>query len=165
MRKRLISRNKLKERNYFERYEREGFCEPKAYQLLGVSDALLDSMYYQALSYLKYHDTQDAEDSFRLLCKLHPYDPEYWYGLAKTLREEGKYEEALSSACVAETIDPYCLEYYEEAIQSCLDASKPKMAHAIFKRMKALFRTYPPDKERSHKIDLIKERINTKTEK
>jgi len=155
----LASKDQLLERNDFARYMKNGFCVPKPSQLLGVSDSLLDSMHYQAIAYLKYHDTQDAEDSFRLLCKLRPYDPEYWYGLAQALREEGKYEEALSAACVAETIDPFRLEFYEEAINSCLEASNPKMAHAIFKRMSSLFRKFPKDKENARKIAILKEVI------
>lgn len=159
VRKHFFSRDDLVERNYLDSYIREGFSLPNPSQLLGVSDSLLDSMYNQALTFLKYHDTQEAEESFRLLCTLHPYDPEFWFGLGKTLREEGKYEEALSAVSVAETLDPYRLEFYEEAIQSCLDAAKPKLAHAIFKRMNSFFKKYTQDKEFIRRIAIIKERI------
>ena len=159
MRKHLSSQDALVARNYVDGYIREGFSVSKPFQLMGVPDSLLESMYDQALAFLKYHDTHDAEESFRLLCTLHPYDPEFWFGLGKTLREEGKYEEALSAVSVAETLDPYRLDFYEEAIQSCLDAAKPKLAHAIFKRMASLLKKFPHDKEFTRKIALLKEKI------
>lgn len=52
----------------------------------------------------------EAIEAFRLLCYRHPLEGRFWFGLAASLQESRKYEEALQAWAVAAVLkrrDPY----------------------------------------------------------
>ena len=127
--------------------------------LLGISDDQLSGMYQIAWSFLEMQQTADAVRSFTLLCHLHPYVPDFWYGLGKALRECGEPEDALSMVLVAETMDPTRFEFYEEEIECCLQMGRQKEAAHIMRRLHAHRRTIQSFKEMGREIHQLEERI------
>lgn len=127
--------------------------------LVGLSESLIDSMYFQACTYLQYHNVDDAEKSFRLLCQIEPCVSEYWFGLARVLQEEDKYDQALSALYVAETIDSTQPEYYEEAISCCLHLRRVTEAQMLYRQMKKIFCCDKKNKEVQESLHRVREQI------
>jgi tetratricopeptide (TPR) repeat protein len=127
--------------------------------LLGISDDQLTGMYQIAWALLEAQQTADAVRAFTLLCHLHPYVPDFWYGLGKALRECGEPEDALSMILVAETIDPMRFEFYEEEIECCLQMGRHKEAAHILNRLYAHRRSIESFKEIEKEIHQLEEKI------
>lgn len=127
--------------------------------LLGISDDQLSGLYQIAWSFLETQQTADAVRSFTLLCHLHPYVPDFWYGLGRALRECGEAEDALSMVLVAETIDPTRFEFYEEEIECCLQMGRPKEALHILHRLQAHRRSIESFNQMHRQIHQLEEKI------
>jgi tetratricopeptide (TPR) repeat protein len=127
--------------------------------LLGISDDQLSGMYQIAWAFLEAQQNADAVRSFTLLCHLHPYVPDFWYGLGKALRECGEPEDALSMLLVAETIDPTRFEFYEEEIECCLQMGRQKEAVHILHRMNAHSNSIAAFSELGREVHQLEEKI------
>lgn len=127
--------------------------------LLGISDDQLSGMYQIAWTFLEAQQTADAVRSFTLLCHLHPYVPDFWFGLGRALRECGEPEDALSMLLVAETIDPTRFEFYEEEIECCLQMGLHKEATHILNRLYAHRRSIDSFSELGREFHQLEEKI------
>jgi len=127
-------KRRLRDRNFFR--EEGSDLEGKAPQnVLGITDRELTKMFERAWEMLEYHEAADAVRAFTLLCQIHPYISDSWYGLGLAFRENGLYEEAVSAYLTAETIEPSRFEFYKEAIECCVLLGNSKEADHIFRRM------------------------------
>lgn len=131
--------------------------------LLGITDDQLSGMYQIAWAFLEEQQVADAVRAFTLLCHLHPYVPDFWYGLGKALRECGEAEDALSMLLVAETMDPTRFEFYQEAIECCLQMGRKDEAMHILNRMHAHRKSIEDFKEMKQEIRELKEKISSST--
>lgn len=153
-------RRRLRDKNLYPKAQ-AGLLTATAQDLLGISDDQLSSMYQIAWNFLEEGELADAVRSFTFLCHLHPYVPDFWFGLGKALREYGEPEDALSMLFVAETMDPSRFEFYQEAIECCLQMALPKEAMHILHRLLAHRRTVESFPERKKEIRQLEERILT----
>jgi tetratricopeptide (TPR) repeat protein len=134
--KAIPKQERLRDVNLFPKKERELF-EKVPQHFLGISDQQLGRLFENAWALIEIHEGAEAVRGFRLLCHLHPYVSDFWYGLAHALKESGNYEEALDAFIMAETMEPTRFEYYQEAIGSALEAGQKTIARRIFQRLLA----------------------------
>jgi tetratricopeptide (TPR) repeat protein len=132
---RKVKKTRLYDANYFRDFAAKELQNKAPQSFLGIPDEELGSMYQTAWDYLQMHESAQAVRSFTLLCQLHPYIAEFWFGLGKSLRDNGIFEEGLSAFLMAETIDPTQFDFYEEAILCCLEAGNIGEAKRIFRRL------------------------------
>lgn len=128
--------------------------------LLGITDDQLSGMYQIAWTFLEDQQFPDAVRAFTLLCHLHPYVPDFWFGLGKALRECGEADDALSMLLVAETLDPSRFEFYQEEIECCLQMGHKDEAVHIMNRMHAHRKSIEAFTERTQEIRQLKQRIS-----
>ena len=126
--------HRLRDRNI---YIHESLPLEAPQDLLGISNEQLSEMYQLAHEFLVQEANADAVRAFTTLCHIHPYVPEFWFGLGKALRACGQYDDALSMLLTAETMDPSRFEFYREAIECCLQMGKKNEAAHIFRRLRA----------------------------
>jgi hypothetical protein len=129
--------------------------------LLGISDDQLTGMYQIAWGFLEEQQTADAVRAFTLLCHLHPYVSDFWFGLGKALRESGEPEDALSMLLVAETIDPSRFEFYSEEIECCLQMGRAKEASHILHRLYGHRKSIEAFEEREKELHHLEEEITS----
>ena len=129
--------------------------------MLGISDQQLGRLFEGAWALIEIHEGTEAVKGFRLLCQLHPYVSDFWYGLAHALKESGEHEEALSCFIMAETMDPSRFEYYQEAIGSALELGKKKEARRIFHRLLAHRHAIKDFRSRKGDVKLLDEAISS----
>ena len=129
--------------------------------LLGITDDQLSGMYQIAWGFLEEQQAADAVRAFTLLCHLHPYVPDFWYGLGRALRECGEAEDALSMLLAAETMDPSRFEFYQEEIECCLQMGRKKEAVHIMNRLYAHRKSIENFKERKQEIRQLEEMISS----
>ena len=165
---RRVHKQKQKPPSYRQQRLRDVNLFPKAQakllgeipqDLLGISDDQLSGMYQVAWTFLETQETADAVRSFTLLCHLHPYVSDFWFGLGKALRECGEAEDALSMLLVAETIDPTRFEFYEEEIECCLQMGRPKEADHILHRLYAHRRSIAAFSDMGREYHQLEEKI------
>ena len=132
--KETANRFRLSDRNLFIR---EPLPLEAPQDLLGISNDQLGEMYLAADQLLEQEATADAVRAFTILCRIHPYVPDFWYGLGRALRAFGQHGEALQSLLTAETMDPSRFEFYRESIDCCLHMGKRSEAAHIFHRLHA----------------------------
>jgi tetratricopeptide (TPR) repeat protein len=125
---------RLRDRNI---YVHEPLLLEAPQDLLGISNDQLGEMYQIAHEFLEQEANADAVRAFTILCHIHPYVPDFWYGLGRALRACGQYEEALSMLLTAETMDPSRFEFYQESIDCCVQMGKRNEAVHIFRRLRA----------------------------
>ncbi len=89
-------KRRLRDRNFFSE-EGEDLGEKAPQNVLGISDRELTKMFEKAWEMVEYHEAADAVRAFTLLCYIHPYISDSWYGLALSFRENELYEEAVSA--------------------------------------------------------------------
>lgn len=150
-RKSILKKTRLREMNLFLKKEKELYQEVPQ-RMLGISDQQLGRLFENAWALVSIHEGVEAVRAFRLLCQLHPYVSDFWYGLAHALRESGNHEEALDAFLMAETMEPNRFEYYQEAIRSALDVGKQREAKRIFNRLLAHKESI--EDFRSHKMEM-----------
>ena len=127
-------KKRLRDRNFFFEEGRD-FSKSAPQNVLGISDRELTKMFDRAWEMLEFHETADAVRAFTLLCYIHPYISDSWYGLALAFRDSELYEEAVSALFMAETIEPNRFEFYREAIECCILLGNKREAQHIFHRM------------------------------
>jgi tetratricopeptide (TPR) repeat protein len=152
-------KERLHEINVFRDVERKGLLTRSPQSMLGISDNQLGNMFRSAWTLLDLHEASDAVKAFSLLCHIHPYVPDFWYGLGKSQRENEELQEAVNSFCMAETIDPSRFEFYEDAIECCLEMGKKKEALKILKRLSSRRRLVDGFEKRVVEFHRLQERI------
>ena len=125
---------RLRDRNIFIR---EPLPLEAPQELLGISNDQLGTMYQIANQLLDQEASTDAVRAFTVLCRIHPYVSDFWYGLGRALRACGQHDEALSMILTAETMDPSRFEFYRESIDCCLACGRKNEAAHIFRRLRA----------------------------
>ena len=129
-----VHHDRLRDRNIFVR---EPLSLEAPQDLLGISNDQLGEMYQIAYQFLAQEANADAVRAFTTLCHIHPYVPDFWYGLGKALCACERYEDALSMLLTAETMDPSRFEFYRESISCCLQMGRKNEAAHIFRRLRA----------------------------
>jgi len=129
-------------------------------KLLGISDLELGELFQLATFFLEQHETADAVRSFTLLCYIHPYMSDFWYGLGMSLKEIGEYDDALSAFSMAETLDPSRSEFYIEAVECSLKLHRKKLAHKIFNRLMAHQRVLENFQEQKTIISALEKKLS-----
>jgi tetratricopeptide (TPR) repeat protein len=132
--KTILKKSRLRDKNLFIENQKE-FFEDVPQHLLGISDQQLGRLFENAWAYAEIHEAVPAIKGFRLLCSLHPFVSDFWYGLAHSLRESGVYDEAKDAYLMAETLEPERYVYYLENIECCLEMGDKKGAKRIFHRL------------------------------
>ena len=137
IRKRAVQpKKRLRDKNYFS-YDESFLSERVPQKLLGITEREYLKMFQEACLLLEQKDIDKAVQAFTLLCQLHPYIADCWYGLGCALRYDEKFQEALKAFFMAETIDPTQFEFYKQEIECCLELHDKKEATHIFHRMNA----------------------------
>ena len=155
-----IQKNRrLRDMNLFRKSE-QALYEEAPQRMLGISDQQLGRLFETAWALVEIHEGPEAVRGFRLLCQLHPYVSDFWYGLAHALKESGNHEEALSAFIMAETMDPSRFEYYQEAIGSALELGKKSEARRIFHRLLAHKRLIKEFRTRKSDVKQLEEATN-----
>ncbi len=152
-------RRRLRDINLFPKIQAKLLSEELPQELLGISDDQLSSLYHTAWTFLEEEQTADAVRSFTLLCHLHPYVPDFWFGLGRALREGGEPEDALSMLFVAETMDPSRFEFYQEEIECCLQVGRVREAGHILNRLYAHRRSISAFNDRLRELHQLEEKI------
>jgi tetratricopeptide (TPR) repeat protein len=151
---------RLRDINLFPKKEKELF-EKVPQRFLGISDQQLGRLFENAWSLIEIHEGSEATRGFRLLCRLHPYVSDFWYGLGHALKESGEYEEALDAFIMAETMEPTRFEYYQEAIICALELGKKSQARRIFNRLLAHRRSIGNFKAYKTEVKLLDEALSS----
>jgi tetratricopeptide (TPR) repeat protein len=154
----LYRKQRLRDTNFFSKAE-PNLLGQIPQDFLGISDDQLSGMYQIAWGFLEEQESAEAVRAFTLLCHLHPYVPDFWFGLGKALRECNEPEDALSMLLVAETIDPTRFEFYEEEIECCLQMNQKREAFHILHRLYAHRRSIESFEERERRIHQLEEKI------
>ena len=131
--------------------------------ILGISDDQLSGMYQVAWAFLENEQNPDAVRAFTFLCNVHPYVPDFWYGLGKALRGCEQPEDALSMLLVAETMDPTRIEFYQEEIECCLQMGDTKEASHIMHRLYAHRRSIEEFSKKQREIHQLEQKIASGT--
>jgi len=152
-------KRRLRDRNFFPE-EREDLGDKAPQNVLGISDRELTKMFEKAWEMVEYHEAADAVRAFTLLCYIHPYISDSWYGLALAFRESELYEEAVSALLTAETIEPNRFEFYKEAIECCMLLGNKKEAEHIFHRMHSRRRHIDGFEEMGDEVSYLQKLLN-----
>lgn len=155
-------RTRLRDINIFHKKETD-FISGVPQHFLGITDQQLGRLFENAWALIEIHEAGEAIQGFRLLCHLHPYVSDFWYGLGHALKEGGDASEALSAFIMAETIEPSCFDYYQEAIESAIEAGKKKEARRIFNRLMAHRRTVEGFNSRVKDVKRLEELFSNHT--
>ena len=151
-------KQRLRDVNFFPKMQ-EKLLGQVSQDLLGISDDQLSGMYRLAWDFLEQEAFADAVRAFTLLCHIHHFVPDFWFGLGRALRGCGQPEDALSMVLVAETIDPSRFEFYQEEIECCLQMGNKKEAAHIMNRLHAHRQSIDEFKEKRDEIRQLKARI------
>jgi tetratricopeptide (TPR) repeat protein len=160
MRRRKQKYQRLRDMNVFEQ-SAGTITTPIPQDFLGITDDQLTNLYRSALLYIEQEDPTNAVRSFTLLCHLHPYIPEFWYGLGLALHALRIFEEALSAFLMAETLNPHWFEFYEKAIRCALDMENVKEARHILARLLAHSKKIDNFAACASKVAAIKKELST----
>lgn len=154
-----LKKKRLRDINLFIK-DRRDYFEDVPQHLLGISDQQLGRLFENAWAFIEIHEAAEAVRGFRLLCSLHPFVSDFWYGLAHSLQESGMYDEARDAYLMAETMDPTQYSYYQEAIECCLELGDKRAAERIFHRLLSHKRVIYDFDSHQHEIQQFRERIN-----
>lgn len=116
-------------------------------ELLGITQEKLGMLFEEAVHLLQQGRFDEAKKGLEVLVKMNPYVPDFWIALGMCDQKFGKFEEALQSFLVAQTLDVERTETYLEAIDCCVELNRKTMAVKILNDAKKMMKTLPQEEK------------------